>query len=41
MYFHVAEAQAYTLDRATGEFRAVGSDPAAPAPVPRRPTTKV
>ncbi|MEC3995918.1 SulP family inorganic anion transporter [Actinacidiphila sp. DG2A-62] len=41
MYFHVAEAQAYTLDRATGEFRAVGPDPAAPAPVPRRPTTKV
>lgn len=41
MYFHVAEAQAYTLDRATGEFRAVGPDPAAPAPVPRRPATKV
>jgi carbonic anhydrase len=32
MYFHVGEAQAYILDRATGTFRAVRPDGASPPP---------
>jgi carbonic anhydrase len=32
MYFHVAEAQAYILDRATGVFSAVRPDAAPHAP---------
>jgi carbonic anhydrase len=32
MYFHVAEAQAYMLDPATGVFTAVAAEPAASGP---------